>query len=328
MKKKEAILTVEDLRVHLPVRPAGLWSRPTLAKIVDGLSFEIRQEQTLGLVGETGCGKTTLAKSLIRLKDPSSGTIRYRNRDITKLGTKKLRPLRRHFQMVFQDPVEGLSPRASVGEIIAEPLCIQKMGKRWQKGARVTEVLDLVGLPKNSIHKYPADLSSGQKQRVAIARALVTKPELLILDEPFSTLDVSVQAQLMNLLLNLQDELKMSYLFISHDLAVVKHMSDLVAVMYLGKIVEMAPAEVIYQHPLHAYTKTLLAAIPAPDPYTAQERVILASEIPDPARPPAGCPYGHRVGHPRYEESLSMDHLPFEEVSPGHWVKVCPCCVD
>ncbi len=296
-------------------------------KAVDGVSFDIETGETLGLVGESGCGKSTLGKALVRLLNPTGGRIRFKGHDITHMRQGRIRPLRQDFQMVFQDPAESLDARMAVGELVAEPLIIQGIGNRVSRQKRVAELLDRVGLPGNSAGKFPFEFSGGQRQRIGIARALALNPNLLVLDEPVSALDVSVQSQVMNLLLELQRDFEMSYLFIAHDLAVVKHMSDRIAVMYLGKIVELAPAEEIYRNPRHAYTKALLSAIPVPDPTAKRARVILEGDVPSPIDPPAGCAFGHRVGHERYEESVGQE-LPFEEVAPGHWVQKCPCCVD
>lgn len=296
-------------------------------KAVDGVSFSIGAGETLGLVGESGCGKSTLGKAVVRLLKPTGGRIRFKGTDITHAGQRKIRPLRQDFQMVFQDPAESLDARMSVGELIAEPLVIQGLGNRSARQKRVAELLDRVGLPRNAANKFPFEFSGGQRQRIGIARALTVNPDLLVLDEPVSALDVSVQSQVMNLLLELQQEFNMSYLFIAHDLAVVKHMSDRVAVMYLGKIVELAPAEEIYRNPRHSYTKALLSAIPTPDPTVEPDRVVLEGDVPSPIDPPEGCAFGHRVNHPKYGESIGQE-LPFLEVSPGHWVQDCPCCVE
>ncbi len=319
------LLEIENLRQHFPIRGGVLMRQIAAVKAVDGLSFHIKKGETLGLVGESGCGKSTLGKAVVRLLEPTSGRVLFKGQDITRMSQRNIRPLRQDFQMVFQDPAESLDARMAVGELVAEPLIIQGIGNRESRQKRVAELLDRVGLPSNAAGKFPFEFSGGQRQRIGIARALALNPELLVLDEPVSALDVSVQSQVMNLLLELQRDFDMSYLFIAHDLAVVKHMSDRIAVMYLGKIVELAPADEIYQNPRHAYTKALLSAIPTPDPTAKKQRVILDGDVPSPINPPEGCAFGHRVNHPRYEESIGID-LPFEEVAPGHWVQKCPCC--
>jgi len=267
-KDSSALLKIEDLRQHFPVRGGLMMRQIGAVKAVDGVSFEIGEGETLGLVGESGCGKSTLGKAAVRLLSPTSGKVIYDGHDITRMSQRRIRPLRQDFQMVFQDPAESLDARMAVGELVAEPLVIQGIGGRASRQKRVSELLERVGLPINAAAKFPFEFSGGQRQRIGIARALALNPKLLVLDEPVSALDVSVQSQVMNLLLDLQREFKMSYLFIAHDLAVVKHMSDRIAVMYLGKIVELAPADEIYNKPRHAYTKALLSAIPTPDPTT------------------------------------------------------------
>jgi peptide/nickel transport system ATP-binding protein len=320
------LLQVENLRQHFPIHGGVLMRQIAAVKAVDGVSFDIVKGETLGLVGESGCGKSTLGKSVVRLLKPSSGKITFKGHDITTMRQRTIRPLRQDFQMVFQDPAESLDSRMAVGELVAEPLIIQGIGNRTSRQERVAELLDRVGLPRNAAGKFPFEFSGGQRQRIGIARALAVNPDLLVLDEPVSALDVSVQSQVMNLLLELQRDFEMSYLFIAHDLAVVKHMSDRIAVMYLGKIVELAPADEIHHNPQHAYTKALLSAIPVPDPTAKRQRVILDGDVPSPINPPAGCAFGHRVNHPRHEESIGQE-LPFEEISPNHWVQRCPCCV-
>ena len=321
------LLQVENLRQHFPVRGGLMMRQIGAVKAVDGVSFDIHSGKTLGLVGESGCGKSTLGKSVVRLLSPTSGKVFFKGHDITNMRQGAIRPLRQDFQMVFQDPAESLDARMAVGELVAEPLVIQKMGGRVTIQKRVAELLNRVGLPENAAGKFPFEFSGGQRQRIGIARALALNPDLLVLDEPVSALDVSVQSQVMNLLLELQRDLEMSYLFIAHDLAVVKHMSDRIAVMYLGKIVELAPADEIYNNPRHAYTKALLSAIPTPDPTAERERVVLDGDVPSPIDPPKGCAFGHRVNHPRYPESIGKELL-FVEISPNHWVQKCPCCVD
>lgn len=321
------LLQVENLRQHFPVRGGLMMRQIGAVKAVDGVSFDIHSGETLGLVGESGCGKSTLGKSVVRLLSPTSGKVFFKGHDITNMRQGTIRPLRQDFQMVFQDPAESLDARMAVGELVAEPLVIQKMGDRVTIQKRVAELLNRVGLPANAAGKFPFEFSGGQRQRVGIARALALNPDLLVLDEPVSALDVSVQSQVMNLLLELQRDFEMSYLFIAHDLAVVKHMSDRIAVMYLGKIVELAPADEIYNNPRHAYTKALLSAIPTPDPTAERKRVVLDGDVPSPIDPPEGCTFGHRVNHSRYPESIGQE-LQFVEISPNHWVQKCPCCVD
>ena len=323
---RSGLLEVKDLRKHFTVRGGFFRLRVGINRAVDGVSFNIPKGETLGLVGESGCGKSTLAKTLIRLGKPTAGSIKYDGQEISHFSSWRLKSLRKEFQMVFQNPRESLNPKMSVAELIREPLTIQGMGKPWQRNARVAELLDLVELPRKAMRRFPSEFSAGQRQRISIARALALSPKLLILDEPVSALDVSIRAQIMNLLLRLQRDLGMSYLFISHDLSVVKHMSDRVAVMYLGKIVEMAPAEVIHQQPMHAYTKSLLAAVPNPNPFEQQAMVALQGDVPSSLNPPAGCAFGYRVGHIRYPESITHEPV-FEEVSHDHWVLRCPCCV-
>jgi oligopeptide transport system ATP-binding protein len=322
----DPLLSVHDLKVHFPVH-SGLFMRQTgSVRAVDGVSFDIAAGETLGLVGESGCGKSTLGRAIVRLLDPTAGSIVFEGRNITRASRDAMRPLRRDIQMVFQDPVESLNARHSVSEIIEEPLIIHRRGNTAERRQRVAELLDLVRLPKNAAEKYPGEFSGGQRQRIGIARALALNPKLIICDEPVSALDVSVQSQVLNLLLELQQQLNLSYLFIAHDLAVVKHISDRVAVMYLGKIVELADAETIYRNPRHAYTKALLSAIPEPDPTASKQRILLQGDVPSPINPPEGSAFGHRIGHPRYAETIGKP-LPLVEIDPGHWVAADPCCL-
>ena len=321
------LLKVEDLKVHFPVHGGVLMRQTGAVRAVDGVSLGIRQGETLGLVGESGCGKSTLGKAIVRLLKPTAGRIEFEGVDVTHLGTAAMRPLRRDMQMVFQDPVESLNARHSVREILEEPYLIHGGISRVERRKRVDELLDRVGLPAASADRYPFEFSGGQRQCIGIARALALHPKLIICDEPVSALDVSVQSQVLNLLLELQREMNLSYLFIAHDLAVVKHISDRVAVMYLGKIVELADSETIYREPKHAYTKALLSAIPHPDPALDAERVLLEGDVPSPIDPPKGSAFGHRIGHPRYEETIGRE-LPLVEIDPGHWVAADPCCLE
>ncbi len=320
------LLEVENLKMYFPVRGGVTMKHVGDVKAVDGISLFVKPGETLGLVGESGCGKSTLGKCLVRLYDPTAGKISFQGNDITHASMASLRPVRRHFQMMFQDPADSLNARFSVRQIIREPLDIQGIGTRKERETRVLELLEKVGLPANAVNKFPNEFSGGQRQRIGIARAIALNPELLVLDEPVSALDVSVQSQVLNLLVELQKELNMAYVFIAHDLAVVKHVSDRVAVMYLGKIVELADADKIYRDPKHAYTKALLSAIPMADPTRKKERVILQGEIPSPINPPEGSAFGHRIDHPKYEETIGLD-MPLVEIETGHWVAADPCCL-
>lgn len=323
----ENLLEVQNLKMHFPVKE-GVFQRATKSvKAVDGVSLSIKPGETLGLVGESGCGKSTLGKAIVRLLDLTSGSVRFDGRELAGLSQVGMRPIRRNIQMMFQDPAESLDSRLSVRQIISEPLDIHGIGAKEERRKRVDEMLDKVSMPKAAADKFPFEFSGGQRQRIGIARALALEPKLLVLDEPVSALDVSVQSQVMNLLLELQEEMGLSYLFIAHDLAVVKHISDRVAVMYLGKIVEMAGADEIYQEPLHAYTKALLSAIPVPDPTVEKERILLEGDVPSPIDPPKGSAFGHRIDHPRYEETIGKE-MPLIEAKPGHWVMDDPCCFE
>jgi peptide/nickel transport system ATP-binding protein/oligopeptide transport system ATP-binding protein len=295
-------------------------------RAVDGVSLDIAPGETLGLVGESGCGKSTLGKAVVRLLKPTSGSIRFGETDISHISQRALRPLRRDFQMIFQDPAESLDPRMSVRSIIEEPFIIHRLGNRAERIKRVNGLLDRVGLPASAADRYSFEFSGGQRQRIGIARALALKPKLIVCDEPVSALDVSIQSQILNLLVELQQDFGLSYLFIAHDLSVVKHVSDRVAVMYLGKIVELAPAETIYRDPRHAYTKALLSAIPSPDPRARREKILLEGDVPSPIDPPAGSAFGHRINHPRYAETIGMD-LALTEIAPQHLVAADPSCL-
>jgi len=324
MKDKKEFLEVKELRVHFPVRGGVFRKAIGACKAVDGVGFSLQKGQTLGLVGESGCGKSTLAKAIVRLVSPTSGEILFKGMTSNEKGCQK--DFCRAVQMVFQDPAESLNSRMTVGSIIQEPLDIHGIGNMQEKSSRVQKLLEQVGLPPSSARRYPFEFSGGQRQRIGIARALALQPELLVLDEPVSALDVSVQSQVLNLLMDLQRDLGLSYLMIAHDLAVVRHISDVIAVMYLGKIVEMAPASQIFDNPRHAYTKALLSAIPVVDPSLKKEKIIISGDIPSPINPPKGCAYGHRVSAPNYDQSITAE-LNWIEIAHDHWVLDCPCCI-
>ena len=293
----EILLRAEHVKKYFPIRYGVLIPREVgRVHAVDDVSLELRAGETLGLVGESGCGKSTLARCLARIYDVTSGSIEFEGTDISKYSRRDLRPIRRDLQMVFQDPYASLNPRKRVGTIISDPLRVHRAGSRDQIRKRVIELLDLVGLSEEHINRYPHEFSGGQRQRIGVARALALKPKLVIADEPVSALDVSIRAQVINLLDDLQDELGLTYIFIAHDLGVVRHVSDRIAVMYLGKIVEISPAEELYERPVHPYTEALLSAVPIPDPDLSARRqqIVLEGDVPSPISPPTGCRF-----HPR-----------------------------
>ena len=316
------LLEVRGLKKYFPIRKGLLRRVVGQVKAVDGVSFAIRKGETLALVGESGCGKTTVSRCILRAMAPSEGAINFsfegRTVDLAKLPRKTLRPLRRHMQMVFQDPYSSLNPRMVVGDTIGEPLLINGMTDRAERRRRVLELMELVGLPGAAINRFPHAFSGGQRQRIGIARALALNPALIVADEPVSALDVSVQAQILNLLLDLQDRLGLTVLFVAHDLSVVKHVSDRVAVMYVGRIVELAETEALYNRPLHPYTEALLSAAPTPVPGAVSQRIILERDIADPANPPPGCAFHPRC---RYAEARCKVERPeLVEVEPGRQV--------
>jgi oligopeptide transport system ATP-binding protein len=316
----EALLEVSGLKKHFEVAGGMLSGPAAMVRAVDGVDFTIKRGETLGLVGESGCGKTTTGRCVLRLEKPTDGRITFEGKDITGMSEGELRSVRRRMQVIFQDPYASLNPRMPIGEIIAEPLKVHGIVKdKVKREARVKELLSQVGLLPQHAKRYPHQMSGGQRQRVGIARALAMEPSLIVCDEPVSALDVSIQAQIINLLEDLQKNLGLTYLFIAHDLSVVRHISDRVAVMYLGKIVELADRKALYEDPLHPYTKALLSAVPIPDPRleAKRERTVLRGEVPSPLNPPSGC-----VFHPRCPiaiERCSAEIPPLREIKPGHW---------
>jgi len=321
----EVLLRVEHLKKYFPIKRGIVFQREVgRVHAVDDVSIELRTGETLGLVGESGCGKSTLGRCIIRLLELTGGTVMFDGKDISRLSRRALRPMRGDVQMVFQDPYASLNPRKRVGTIIADPLRIHGDSNRRQIRERVRELLELVGLSPEHVNRYPHEFSGGQRQRIGVARALALHPKLIIADEPVSALDVSIRAQVINLLDDLQDELGLTYIFIAHDLGVVRHVSDRIAVMYLGKIVEISPAEALYKRPVHPYTEALLSAVPIPDPViTAQrEQIVLEGDVPSPIAPPSGCRF-----HPRCKyateicsqvEPPLIDHSGTDQASAGH----------
>ena len=319
---EEHILEVKDLKMHFPVTSGVIISRQVATiKAVDGVSFFIRKGETLGLVGESGCGKTTTGRAILQLYKPTAGEVLFEGRHLETLRSGQMRPLRRQMQLIFQDPYGSLNPRMTCGSIIGEPLKVHKLtSSQGEYRDRIAELLSVVGLNPFMADRYPHEFSGGQRQRIGIARALAVNPSFIVCDEPVSALDVSIQAQVINLLEELQDEFNLTYLFIAHDLSVVRHISDRVAVMYLGHIVEIADRQELYDNPLHPYTQALLSAIPIPDPVieAQRERLILEGDVPSPMNPPAGCVFHTRC--PIAIEECQADLPELREVSPEHWV--------
>ena len=320
MPDNAPLLEVEGLTMHFPIM-AGVFRRQVgTVRAVDGIDFSIREGETLGLVGESGCGKSTVARAILRLYEPTAGQVRFQGEDIARLDGEPLRQMRRRMQMVFQDPQASLNPRMTVASIVSEPLLEHDLGKGSSLAPRVDALLESVGLEPGFANRYPHEFSGGQRQRIGVARALALEPEFVICDEPIAALDVSIQAQVVNLLEELQERLGLTYLFISHDLGMVRHIADRVAVMYLGKIVELAPSDRLYHEPLHPYTRALMSAAPVHDPEleAGRERIILRGDVPSPSAPPPGCPFHTRC--PMAEPECSTRTPEWRELRPDHRV--------
>ena len=315
------LLTVKDLKMHFPITRGIILQRQVGAiKAVDGLDFTMTRGETLGLVGESGCGKSTTGRAILQLYRPTAGEVVFEGTDLTKSQGEDLRKMRRRMQMIFQDPYASLNPRMTVGSIIGEPLEVHNIGSsKKERQERVQELLKTVGLNPYFVNRYPHEFSGGQRQRIGVARALAVNPAFIVCDEPISALDVSIQAQIINLLEDLQDELGLTYLFIAHDLSVVRHISDRIAVMYLGKIVELADRDELYENPMHPYTQALLSAVPIPDPTIElqRKRIILEGDVPSPANPPKGCNFCTRC--PRVMDICRTEDPPFKEYKPNHF---------
>ncbi|GAX91728.1 ABC transporter ATP-binding protein [Effusibacillus lacus] len=313
----QPLLEVKGLKKHFPVN--GKWGRSARAvRAVDGVDLTVFEGETIGIVGESGCGKSTTGRCILRLIEPTEGEILFKSKDIRALNPNELRHIRRDMQIVFQDPFASLNPRKTIRQILNDPLIIHRIGTPAQRRKAVEEMIEIVGLRKEHLDRYPHEFSGGQRQRIGIARSLILRPKLIIADEPVSALDVSIQAQILNLMMDLQKDFQLTYLFISHDLSVVRHISDRVAVMYLGKIVEIADKNELYERPEHPYTQALLSAVPVPDPDLVRERILLEGDLPSPANPPSGCAF-----HPRcpVAADLCKQQAPaFKETGSGHWV--------
>jgi oligopeptide transport system ATP-binding protein len=318
MNNNGNLVEVKNLKKFFPVRTHFFSQEKLFVQAVGGVTLAIRRGETLGLVGESGCGKSTLGRLILRLEEPSEGEIFFEGDDILHYGAERLRQLRRQMQIIFQDPYSSLNPRKTVGSIIGEPLVIHKIGNKREREERVLKLMDVVGLRPEHINRYPHEFSGGQRQRIGIARALALNPKLIIADEPVSALDVSIQAQVLNLLADLQNEFQLTYLFIAHDLSVVEHISDRVAVMHLGRMAELARSEDLYRQPKHPYTQALLSANPVPDPTFKRQRILLQGEVPSPIHPPPGCNFHTRCPH-RFEP-CDREVPQLKEIEPNHWV--------
>lgn len=315
----QPLLEIKSLKKHYETKK-GFWGKSSFVRAVDGIDLTIYEGETVSIVGESGCGKSTTGRSIIRLIEPTEGVVLFQGKDILSLNEQEMRKVRRDMQFVFQDPFASLNPRHTIRQILSAPLIIHGIGTASERKKMVDDIIEVVGLRKEYLDRYPHEFSGGQRQRIGIARALILKPKLIIADEPVSALDVSIQAQILNLMQDLQKEFKLTYLFISHDLSVVKHISDRVAVMYLGKVVEIADKKTLYSNPTHPYTRALLSAVPVPNPEIKKDRILLEGDLPSPANPPTGCTF-----HPRcaYCMDICKSDIPqLREVGPGHY-KAC-----
>ncbi|MFJ6836707.1 ABC transporter ATP-binding protein [Streptomyces sp. NPDC091209] len=320
-ENREVLLRVQGLQKHFPIRKGVLQRQVGAVKAVDGIDFEVRKGETLGVVGESGCGKSTMGRVITRLQDPTGGSIEFEGQDITRLSASKMRPLRRDIQMIFQDPYGSLNPRHTIGSIVSAPFRLQGVEPEGGVKREVQRLLELVGLSPEHYNRYPHEFSGGQRQRIGIARALALKPKLVVADEPVSALDVSIQAQVVNLMDDLQSELGLTYVIIAHDLSVVRHVSDRIAVMYLGKIVELADRSSLYEAPMHPYTKALMSAVPVPDPKrrgAKSERILLKGDVPSPIAPPSGCRFHTRCW--KATQICKTTEPPLIELKPGQQV--------
>ena len=320
VKQGEILLDVRDLYMHFPLTRGIIFQRKVGAvQAVDGVTFQVRKGETLGLVGESGCGKSTTGRAILQLYKPTAGQVLFKGQDLTKLDAGQMRKMRRYLQMIFQDPYASLNPRMTVGSIISEPMQIHNLVPKNQRNERVQELLETVGLNPYFANRYPHEFSGGQRQRIGVARALAANPEFIVADEPVSALDVSIQAQIINLLEDLQEQFQLTYLFIAHDLSVIEHVSQRIAVMYLGRIVELGDARQVIRSPRHPYTRALLSAVPQPRPGGRKARVVLQGDVPSPVAPPPGCPFHPRCPHPLKDADCAAITPPLAEKAPGQF---------